>query len=294
MPTKQKDTSPVLGLAAVLLSSFFFGFNGYFGKVGFELGYTPLRLLTVRFTVAAIVMWGIMVWYGKNKGGIPRTELASLAVQGVAYALTSLGFFKALDVMPAGLVVVLFYVHPLITMTAARIIWGERVNKSMLGAVILALVGTALVTWSDGGRTIAPLGLLWIAFSACSYAAFTLIGQKTTGKLDATVVTGYSITFCALFLSLLNPPLYMLSGELTATMWLVGLGIGIICTALAILFYVVGIKSIGASRTAILSAAEPLSGVLIAAVLLNERLFAWQYVGMALIVAAVAACKKGG
>jgi len=94
LPTKQKDTSPVLGFGAVLLSSFFFGFNGYFGKVGFELGYTPLRLLTVRFTVAAIVMWGIMVWYGKNKGGIPRTELASLAVQGVAYALTSLGFFK--------------------------------------------------------------------------------------------------------------------------------------------------------------------------------------------------------
>ena len=283
-----------MGFAAVLLSSFFFGFNGYFGKLGFELGYTPLRLLTVRFAVAAVVMWGIMMWCGKNRSSIPRAELVSLAMQGVAYALTSLGFFKALEVMPAGLVGVLFYVHPLITMTAARVIWGERANKSMLGAVILAFLGTALVTWSDGGRTIAPLGLLWIALSACSYAAFTLIGQKTTGRLDAIVVTSYSITFCALFLSVLNPPVYLLSGELTAAMWLVGLGIGIICTALAILFYVVGIKSIGASRTAILSAAEPLSGVLIAAALLNERLFAWQYVGMTLIVAAVATGKKGG
>lgn len=286
--------SPLVGFLAVLLSSFLFGFNGYFGKLGFELGYTPLRLLTVRFTVAAAVMWGIMTWYGKNKGSITRPELGSLAVQGVAYALTALGFFKALEVMPAGLVAVLFYIHPLITMSVARIIWGERANKAMLGAVVLALLGTALVTWSDGGRTIAPLGLLWIALSASSYAAFTLIGQKTTGKQDAIVVTTYSITFCALFLSLLNPPVYMLSGELTAAMWLVGLGIGIICTALAILLYVVGIKSIGASRTAILSAAEPLSAVLLAAVLLNERLFAWQYVGMALIVAAVATCKKGG
>lgn len=283
-----------MGLAAVLLSSFFFGFNGYFGKLGFELGYTPLRLLTVRFAVAAVVMWGIMMWCGKNRSSIPRAELVSLAIQGVAYALTSLGFFKALEVMPAGLVGVLFYVHPLITMTAARVIWGERANKSMLGAVILAFLGTALVTWSDGGRTIAPLGLLWITLSACSYAAFTLIGQKTTGRLDAIVVTSYSITFCAVFLSVLNPPGYLLSGELSALMWLVGLGIGIICTALAILLYVVGIKSIGASRTAIQSAAEPLSGVLIAAALLNERLFTWQYVGMTLIVAAVATCKKGG
>ncbi|MBT9177453.1 MAG: hypothetical protein DDT20_01786 [Firmicutes bacterium] len=283
-----------VGFGAVLLSSFFFGFNGYFAKVGYGLGFSPLRLLTVRFTVAAIVMWGIMVWFGKNKGSVSRPLLFGLAAQGAAYALTALGFFKALELMPAGLVGIFFYMHPLVTLAFARVLWGERASKYMLGALLLAIFGAALVSWSGGGPPLAPAGLLWIDLSACSYAAFTLIGQKTPGTLDAVVVSAYSITFCALFLSMLNLPLYMLTGELTAKMWLVGLGIAIVCTVLAILLYVVGIKSIGASRTAILSAAEPLSGVLIAAVLLNGRMFVWQWAGMALIVGAVAVSRKKG
>lgn len=292
------------GFWAVLLSSFCFGFLGYFGKMGYELGYTPLRLLTVRFVLASLMLWGFAaVRYkqrSKNKNQIVKTFEQSgyrislnnvrwLVLQGLAYALTALGFFNALRNMPAGLAAVLFYVHPLLTILMASLIWREHVNKIVIQSAVFAVVGAALVSQSGGtaSTTGNMAGLMWIAVAAFSYSAFTLIGQKTTTGLDSLVVTTYSISFCALFLALLNPPLYMLNGTLSSSMWLVGLGISFVSSVLAILLYVVGIKAVGASRTAIISAAEPLSAVLISALLLGERLITIQVLGIAVILLSV-------
>lgn len=292
------------GFWAVLLSSFCFGFLGYFGKVGYELGYTPLRLLTVRFVLASLMLWGFAAarykQRSKNKNQTVKTFEQSgyrislnnarwLVLQGLAYALTALGFFNALHNMPAGLAAVLFYVHPLLTILMASLIWREHINKVVMQSAVFAVVGAALVSQSGGATSAGSnaAGLMWIALAAFSYSAFTLIGQKTTTGLDSLVVTTYSITFCALFLVLLNPPLYMLNGTLSPSMWLVGLGISFVSSVLAILLYVVGIKAVGASRTAIISAAEPLSAVVLAAILLGERLIAIQALGIAVILISV-------
>ncbi|MDP3486410.1 MAG: DMT family transporter, partial [Bacillota bacterium] len=243
------------GFWAVLLSSFCFGFLGYFGKVGYGLGYTPLRLLTVRFVLASLMLWGFAAvkfkQRSKNKDQIEKTFEQSgyrislnnvkwLALQGLAYALTALGFFNALRNMPAGLVGVLFYVHPLLTILMASLIWRETVTKVVIQSAVLAVVGAALVSQSGGAASAAGnmAGLMWIGVASFAYSAFTLIGQKTTTGLDSLVVTTYSITFCALFLVLLNPPLYMLNGTLSPNMWAVGLGISFVSSVLAILLYV--------------------------------------------------------
>lgn len=290
------------GFWAVLLSSFCFGFLGYFGKVGYELGYTPLRLLTVRFVLASLMLWGFAAAKYKQRSinatpierekssySISRNNVKWLVLQGLAYALTALGFFNALRNMPAGLAAVLFYVHPLLTILMASLIWREHVNKVVIQSAFFAVVGAALVSQSGGTASATGnlTGLMWIAVAASSYSAFTLIGQKTTDGLDSLVVTTYSITFCAMFLVFLNPPLYMLNGTLSTSMWLVGLGISFVSSVLAILLYVVGIKAVGASRTAIISAAEPLSGVLLAALLLGERLIAVQGLGIVVILLSV-------
>jgi len=280
--------TPKIGYAAIALSSLCFGFLGSMGKFGFALGYTPLSLLTVRFTLAALMMWAVALAVGISKYAVtPRLQLW-LAVQGVAYASTSLGFFFALQHLPAGLVSIVFYIHPLITIVAASLLWKERLGSVVLVAALLAVLGTALVS-QDGTTNISTslVGFAWVAFSALSYSTFTLLGQKSTAQHNALVVTTYSITYCALFLVLLNPPLYMFDGSLTLEMWLIGLFIGLVSSALAILLYIVGVKAVGAAKASIASALEPLSGVFIAALLLGERLRPLQWIGVLIVVMAV-------
>jgi len=277
-----------LGYAAIALSSLCFGFLGSMGKFGYAMGYTPLSLLTVRFTLAALIMWLVALVVGLHKYALPLSLQLSLVVQGITYACTSLGFFFALQHLPAGLVSILFYIHPLITILCASLLWRERIGTAVVRSAILAMVGTALVS-QVGTSALTPsiVGLAWVLLAAFSYSAFTLIGQSTTAKQDALVVTTYSITYCALFLGILNPPVYMLDGSLSAEMWLIGLFIAFVSSVLAILLYIVGIKAIGAARAAVASVLEPLSGLFIAAWLIGERLHLWQWLGVSIIIVAV-------
>jgi len=286
--------TPKIGYAAIALSSLCFGFLGSMGKFGFALGYTPLSLLTVRFTLAALMMWAVALVVGIKKYAVtPRFQLW-LVAQGVAYASTSLGFFFALQHLPAGLVSIVFYIHPLITIITASLLWKERLGRAVLVAALLAVLGTALVS-QDGTTNLSTslVGFAWVTFSALSYSAFTLLGQKSTAQQNALVVTTYSITYCALFLILLNPPLYMFDGSLTVDMWLIGLFIGLVSSALAILLYIVGVKAVGAAKASIASALEPLSGVFIAALLLGERLRPLQWFGVLTVILAVVYLQTG-
>lgn len=278
-----------LGYLAVLVSSVGFGFNGYFGKVGYEIGYTPLSLLTIRFLLAALWMWGLAALRNRSGYRVDLRQGLWLALQGVAYGVTALGFFNALQYLPAGLVGVFFYVHPLLTMLVARLVWREAISSRLLVSAAVAFLGVGLVSQSGqtGIEGHFALGFIWIMISAASYSGFTLLGKTTTASRDSIAVTTYAITFCALFLCLLRPPVYLIDGTMTGPMWQIALGISLVSTVMAILLYVVGIKSIGASRTAVLSAFEPLSGVVLALWLLGERLVPLQWAGISLIILAV-------
>lgn len=277
------------GYLSVLLSSVCFGFLGYFGKIAYSLGFTPLQLMTVRFILAALLMWPLALVRDRQAYRLSQTETMWLVVQGVAYAFTALGFFYALSYLPAGLAAVLFFVHPLLTMVMSRILWQEAVGGRLAAAAALSFAGVALVSQSPAGGAQGDwlLGLLWIGLAAASYSCFTLLGRKTTRTHDSIAVTTYAITFCALFLILLNPPVYLVDGSMSSGMWLVAFGLSFIATVMAILLYVVGIKSIGASVTAVLSAFEPLSGLVVAFLLLGERLSLTQTAGITLIIFAV-------
>ncbi|MDP3058610.1 MAG: DMT family transporter [bacterium] len=277
------------GILAILFSSLCFGFLGYFGKTGYALGYSPLKLLTVRFTLATLMLWIYAFSIGIKKYHIKREKLLILIPSGIAYALTSLGYFYALSYMPASYVSILFYIHPIITIVVATIVFREKITKEIFMAVLFAIVGTTLVS-SAGAITVrnfSVVGLGWILVAATSYSIFTLLGQRTTATSDALVVTTYSVSFCALFLIILNPPLYMLDGSMTTAMWLIGLGISLISSVLAILFFVIGVRAVGATRTSIAASSEPLAGVIVAYILLGDRLALMQWVGVLLIVIAV-------
>jgi drug/metabolite transporter (DMT)-like permease len=70
------------------------------------------------------------------------------------------------------------------------------------------------------------------------------------------------------------------------TGWLAALGIALICTVLAVLCFFAGLARLGPTRSALLSTAEPVATVLMAAWLLNQPLAPVQMLGGALILLA--------
>ena len=65
------------------------------------------------------------------------------------------------------------------------------------------------------------------------------------------------------------------------------LAISVVSTALPITLFLVGLRHVGAGRAAVLSTIEPLVTVLLAALVLEERIGLHQLVGGALILTAI-------
>ncbi len=73
----------------------------------------------------------------------------------------------------------------------------------------------------------------------------------------------------------------------TAAGWCAVVAIAVVCTVLAIAFFLAGLERVGAVRASIYSAVEPAFTVALATVVLGEKLTALRVAGGALILGAV-------
>ena len=88
-----------MGPLFVLGSGAAFGAMGIFGKLAYDEGATMGTLLSVRFALAAALLWALEAARrerGSSPGAAPRDVLAALALGAVCYAAQAGMFFAAL------------------------------------------------------------------------------------------------------------------------------------------------------------------------------------------------------
>jgi len=145
-----------------------------------------------------------------------------------------------------------------------------------------------LVGVPSGFRETAVLASAGMAvLAAAGFAAITLTGARPVPGLDDLAVTGFGFTLGGLALM----PLAQLAGGMgfrptpAAIGLLVALGTG--PTAVAYTLYFRGLRSAAASTAALLALLEPLTGAILAALVLGEQLSVTGMAGAAIIGAAV-------
>jgi DME family drug/metabolite transporter len=153
----------------------------------------------------------------------------------------------------------------------------------------LALVGLGLLVGLPSGfpetRVAASAGMALLA--ATGFSAVTLVGSRPVAGLDDLTVTGFGFLLGGLALL----PLAAAEGGLgfrpapAAIGLLIALGTG--PTAVAYTLYFRGLRAAAASTAAMLTLLEPLTGTVLATVILGERLSATGIAGAVILAAAV-------
>ena len=223
-------------------------------------------------------MWG---------GPFPRlgVALAGLAVGigqfGGAYALFE-GFARA----PVALVVLLFYVYPLIVAVGAGLLYGEELGPRRLAVVALGFAGIALIVGAP--ESLSAVGVaLGIGGGACIAAVILasryLMVAKGLTPLWLSALMFTSPAAGLLLAALVKPPDFDVGDQA----WLWAAGTVVISVVIPITLFYTGVKLVGAGTAALLGNAEPLVSVLLAYVVLDESLTALQLAGGALIVGSV-------
>lgn len=274
----------------VITSSACFATLAILTRLAYHEAGRPLPLLSWRFAIASILLAGYVAVSapGSLRSALPDLpRFATLSLTG--YGAASICFFFALGHAPASVVTVLLYAYPAMVAFAESALRRQRIAGTTLWAIALTFVGCALVAGVlQAEATVDAAGVALGLGAAVGYALFTLLSERL-GSRPRLVLMTYTFGISALGISAIA----LLAGEtLSPVGWSGGLWLLLalmvaLPTVAAVLLFLRGLRELGASRTALLSTLEPVFTILMAAVLLGERMTLLQSLGALLVIGGI-------
>ncbi|MEE6127878.1 DMT family transporter [Chryseobacterium arthrosphaerae] len=200
------------------------------------------------------------------------------AMYGIGLAAMNLIFYMAIQRIPLGLAVTVEFAGPLFLALA--------LSRKLLDVVwaLLACVGILLIVpWKSDHIDLVGLGLAFLA--GVFWAVYIVMGGKVSKIMDGkdAVTTGM------LFASLVIIPFTILDGavfNLTPAIFVKGLGVAILSSALPFSLEIMALKRLPAKTFSILMSLEPAFAALSGLVFLAEELTFLQWISIACVIAA--------
>lgn len=278
-----------LGYVAVLLAAVGYGLMPVFVKQVYKLGIDPLTLVSSRYLFAAPFMWLALSVIQRGKITVPLRSWPVLFVLGVFIVSTQLALAFALKFLDASLVSVLFYTYPVFVGALSVLVFSESLNRFRGLSLVLVVAGGILVTQLNPFEPlqISLLGLSLALVASFSRAGYLLFTQSARSNCSPLVLGAVGVTFAALLLAFVRPPVYLFDGSIGQGTLLFLAALAIFCSAIPIFLLVFGVSLIGASNSAIVAMFEPVVTVGCAIIFLGEWLQPLQIAGMIAILAAV-------
>lgn len=290
--------SPAIKMAPVdwlwiLLLSVIWGGSFIFIKIALT-GFQPLSVVAGRLAIASLLL---VIWLIAS-GRFPvltRERVVALAVMGLTnnavpfwlltWAQTELG---------AGLASIFNAMTPLFTILVAHL-WtsDDRMTPSRLVALLTGFAGVVVLM---GGESLSELGSnLWVQIAALAsgifYAIAGVYGRRVArlGIAPDAAAAGQCLAafvIVAPVAALFDRPWTHPAPELHA--WIGVLGLAVLSTTVAYLIFFKVLARSGATNAALVTFLVPISAIVMATTLLDERMSATQLGGMALIFAGLA------
>jgi len=249
----------------------------------------PFTIVTMRVSLAAIALWGIIV---ALRLAIPKTKQHWMALFIVGLLNNAIPFCLIVwgqTQISSGLASIFNATTPFFTvLVAGALLVDERVTKQKLAGVIIGLFGTIMIIGPEAlkGMSGSMFGQLAVLGAALSYAFAGAYSRrfKKWGLSPLIVATG-QVTMAAFMLLplmlIIDKPWVDMSMPFEATWSIIGLAF--FSTVIAYILYFRLIASAGATNAALVTFLIPISAVLLGVTILGETFSGLQALGMGLI-----------
>ena len=279
-----------LGIVLALASSAAFGGNAIFAKLSYNEGATVGEFLSFRFTIAAVVFWLLL------RPRVSRRELAPGLLLGLAYCGQATFYFWAVSIQDASVTSVFQAITPPIVAVTAVLLGRERASARVFAAIGMAGVGMILVGLNGGDSSghVVPLGVLLSIASSAWYAGYLLAGERIVKNvqplvLGCLIATGGAVGFSAGSLAV-----GQFHFDFGGTAWLWFALSALVSTVFAVTAVMAGMDRLGPSLAGLLTTFETPSTIVYATIVFGESLAPLQWLGAALVLAAVVAVQLPG
>ncbi len=272
-------------LAPGIAAGISLGISDVLAKIIFAAGTDVLTMLSFRSVVglAFVASW---LHFGPKASADARVRLVSLVI-GVLFTGLIFWLFKAIEAIDVPTAVLSYFTYPLLTGLAASLAGLEPLRWKGVLCALAAFFGLAVMIGAHpAGLALAGVGYALAA--ACCRTGVLLVTRAYLVGADARMTTWYSmISSTAIFVAVSlatqtwHPPQ-------TGLGWTCLVAVSLATTA-AILFIFVSTVRIGPFRTALIMHLEPLTAMIVSALLLGETITPIQGLGSAIMLAALVA-----
>ncbi len=281
-------------MALVAVAAVFFSGKGVIIKLAYRYGVDAVTLLALRMLLSA-PFFVLLGWWASRRGDdepLSWADRRMLVVLGlIGYYLASYFDFLGLQYVTAALERLLLFVHPTFVVLFSAMLFGRRITRIDVAAIVLSYLGIFAVFYNDlatqPGNV--ALGSFWVLLSALFYAAYLIGSGRLVGRVgtlrfacyaglisSVAVVTHFAVARDVSLIFSQPAPVYWLS-----------LLMAVFSTVLPIVMTMEGIRRIGASHASIVGSVGPLATIFLGAIFLGEHVTVIQIVGAALVLAGV-------
>lgn len=274
----------LLGIGLVVLSTVAIAIVPTFARLAYDGGSDPITVITARSLVTAVACF-LAVLLLRRPLVIPRGDRNVGLLLGVVYGIHLLCFLGAVAFMPVNMVILIYFLHPLMIGLLAMLRGRDRPSLLRLGALAGATAGLGLaigVSFAD----LDAVGMA-LAFAAAMMATVVITASGGLMRGDTTFATLFWMMLsAAIALAVLSLAQGELHPPTTGGGWLGLGGVALAHTAGTIAFFG-ALPLLGAVRAAMITNIEPILGILFAMLILGERVSVVQGVGIALVIGAI-------
>lgn len=227
------------------------------------------------------------------------TYILQIAGTGAAMVVSLTLLYVSISLLPVGIAITIFFIHPAATLLIAWKLWGDRPSLMRFGSMGTILIGVALTAPRDS----LAMPQHWLIgtgagiLAGAGYAAYNVMVQvcvqtNTPAAKPRLHPIPFSLVSFVAALILASLCVLVIDIEIATQHWPIVWGMSLICAIAAVIAYVLnsfGIRLIGAAYASLISASTPIFTTLLAALLLREQLSLLQWMGTVLVTLSVAA-----
>ncbi len=254
------------------------------GPLGRSLTMNPFqsiwwRALLSLFILIVIIKWRKFNWSLKKIKG-----RKTLLLSGVLMAIHWVTYFYALQLSGIAIGMLSLFTYPVITAFLEPLFTKHKVNLIQVLLAIIICLGMYLILPEFSLENTKTQGILWGTLSALSYSLRNLVLKSSVNNVEAPVIMFYQmlVTAILLFPSLFFFPLDEVPSALPAL-----LSLALFTTCLGHSLFIRSFKNFSVSTVSILSSIQPVYGIILGILFLNETPSITTLIGGVLILSTV-------
>lgn len=285
--SSQAPLSQKTGVILILLGALSIGLMPSAAKIAYQEGANPLAAIILRSLIGFVGI-GIYMAARKHQFNVGWKEIRFSSLTGVAQSFTSLGIMGSVAFIDVNVAALIMFCFPFWVAIYNHFSGTSKLTPTIIFCFTLALIGLGLTLGMRLGE-LNTFGLGLALLGMFSMAIMVLVVAHSSTKIGPITanffMTGWTLLYFLLIalvasvVGLLDPASFPVSSK----GWIAIIGTGVSFTLAYVLFFI-GATVIGTTRASILSISEPVMIIIVAVLLIDERLTPIQWLGVMLVI----------